>query len=104
MSIYKVSERILDCVANESKPFAGIIFDCDGVLIDATKSYDLTVEQCAKAFGASLGVRLSDDGQLYHVLELLRNLGTFNNDWDSVAVIVAYLFKKSNYTEDAGNR
>jgi phosphoglycolate phosphatase-like HAD superfamily hydrolase len=97
MSIYKVSERILDCVANESAPFAGIIFDCDGVLIDATKSYDFTVEQCANAFGASLGVRLSDDGQLYHVLELLRNLGTFNNDWDSVAVIVAYLFKTSNY-------
>src|SRR5208283_1062221 len=97
MSIYKVSERILDCVANESKPFAGIIFYCDGVLIDATKSYDLTVEQCSKAFSAGLGVQLSDDVQLYRVLELLRNLGTFNNDWDSVAVIVAYVFKKSNY-------
>ena len=97
MSIYKVSERILDCVANESKPFAGIIFDCDGVLIDATKSYDLTVEQCSKAFSAGLGVQLSDDVQLYRVLELLRNLGTFNNDWDSVAVIVAYVFRKSNY-------
>jgi len=102
MSIYKVSKRMLDCLASGSKPFAGIIFDCDGVLIDATKSYDLTVEQCAKAFGASLGLQLSDNGQLYHVLELLRNLGTFNNDWESVAVIVAYLFKKSNYRKTQG--
>ena len=50
-----------------------------------------------RPLGVSLGFGLSDDGQLYQVLELLRNLGTFNNDWDSVAVIVAYLFKKSNH-------
>ena len=96
MPVYKVSEGILDCVEQGRPSFSGIIFDCDGVLIDASRSYDLTVEVCTKAFAASLGAKLSDKDQLYRTLELLRNLGTFNNDWESVTVIVGFLFARTN--------
>ena len=75
-------------------PFAGIIFDCDGVLIDASESYDLAVERSAAAFASILGVKFESE-QLRSALAALRKLGTFNNDWDSLSVIVSYLFAHS---------
>ena len=92
MSIYKISDRFL-----AAKRFSGFVFDCDGVLIDASKSYDLALKSSAEAFASLLGMKF-DENQFGETVEALRELGTFNNDWDSLAVIVADLYGKANDT------
>ena len=37
-----------DSILNDLSSIDGIIFDCDGVLIDITKSYDLTIDKTVK--------------------------------------------------------
>ncbi|MDO8641515.1 MAG: phosphatase, partial [Nitrosarchaeum sp.] len=37
-----------DSVSDDLLSTDGIIFDCDGVLIDITKSYDLTIDKTVK--------------------------------------------------------
>ena len=92
MSVYKISDRFL-----AAKGFSGFVFDCDGVLIDASKSYDLALKSSAEAFASLLGMRF-DESQFGETVEALRELGTFNNDWDSLAVIVAEIYARANDT------
>ena len=37
-----------DSISNDLISTDGIVFDCDGVLIDITKSYDLTIDKTVK--------------------------------------------------------
>ena len=67
-------------------------------LIDSTKSYDLALIICSRAFSSVLGFDF-DDEQLVNAIEQIRELGGFNNDWDSLAVIVAYLYSKARDTK-----
>jgi phosphoglycolate phosphatase-like HAD superfamily hydrolase len=93
MTVYKTSADFASV-----RTFSGIIFDCDGVLIDSTKSYDLALITCSRAFSSVLGSDL-DDGDLVNAIEQIRKLGGFNNDWDSLAVIVAYLYSRAKDTK-----
>ena len=93
MTVYKVSDRF----SRATKGFSGFVFDCDGVLIDASKSYDLALMSCGTAFASILGVKLDEAG-LVRAVEALRELGTFNNDWDTLAVLVANLYGLANDT------
>ena len=45
LTINKPGIYIDDSVKNEIPKFDAIIFDCDGVLIDVTRSYDLTIQK-----------------------------------------------------------
>jgi len=96
---FKVSDRILAAISDveQKRPaLAAIIFDCDGVLIDSSRSYDLSLELCARAFASVLGFQIpSSSDRLYKAVESLRRLGTFNNDWDTLAVITAFMYSKS---------
>ena len=87
MTIYRISDRM----SKSPDGFSAIVFDCDGVLIDASKSYDLALWSCGNAFASILGVKLDEAG-LARAVEALRELGTFNNDWDTLAVLVANLY------------
>ena len=89
MAVYKISEEFV-----RNSKFSEIIFDCDGVLIDASQSYDLALEKSAKLFATLLGLKLNRV-EFARAVESLRELGTFNNDWDTLAVAVAYLYGKS---------
>jgi len=69
------------------------VFDCDGTLIETSKSYDLSIrltitillrEVCG--VGASLGPELRD------AVNSLRLLGGFNNDWDTTSVILQAIY------------
>ena len=79
--------------------FSGIIFDCDGVLIDSTRSYDRALVICFRGFSSLLGFDFGDEEFMNAIAEI-RKLGGFNNDWDSLAVMVAYLFSKAGETND----
>lgn len=72
-----------------------IIFDCDGVLIDARESYDRsiswTVSYLAKnVMNTSIPKEEISDLVIYN----FRKSGGFNNDWDTTYAILLFLFSK----------
>lgn len=73
--------------------YSGIIFDCDGVLIDASGSYDEALTKCTRAIYSIPGYDV-DGVELHRAIGELRKLGTFNNDWDTLDVLVAFLYSK----------
>ncbi|MGI0090138.1 MAG: hypothetical protein ACREBS_00370, partial [Nitrososphaerales archaeon] len=89
MTVYKVSDEFA-----KIKSFSGIIFDCDGVLIDSSCSYDKGLVTSAGCFASLLGLAF-DQQEYLEAIEEIRKLGTFNNDWDSLAVTLAFLYSKS---------
>lgn len=93
MTVYKASEEF-----TSNRKFSGVIFDCDGVLIDSSKSYDLALEKSGKLFATLLGLKFNPR-EYFRVVEALRELGAFNNDWDTLAVMVAFLYRESPDTE-----
>lgn len=95
MAIYKASDRFVGAI---DSGYAGIVFDCDGVLIDASESYDLTLEKCASAFASLLGMKIGRR-EFSEAVESLRENGNFNNDWDTLAVVVAYMYSRSEKRE-----
>jgi phosphoglycolate phosphatase-like HAD superfamily hydrolase len=70
-----------------------VIFDCDGVLIDTRKSYNLTIIQTARFILSQLiGFPFPQRVITPSIIDRLRRSGGFNNDWDSTYVILLYLF------------
>jgi phosphoglycolate phosphatase-like HAD superfamily hydrolase len=94
LTVYKASPEF-----SKIAKFGGIVFDCDGVLIDSSGSYDKTLLFCSKSFASVLALDFEDD-DLILAIEEIRELGAFNNDWDTQAVIVGYLYSKSKDTRD----
>jgi phosphoglycolate phosphatase-like HAD superfamily hydrolase len=61
-----------------------IVFDCDGVLIDARRSYDATiVRTTTKMVREFSGVALPLDGAGGQLILTIRRTGGFNSDWDT---------------------
>lgn len=85
MVVYKSSREF------EDGRYSGIIFDCDGVLIDASGSYEAALALCTRAIYSIQGFDV-DGSELSRVIEDLRKLGTFNNDWDTLAILIAFLY------------
>ena len=94
MPVYKISEKFIRAT---KEGFSGFVFDCDGVLIDASSSYDLALRSSTEAFASLLGVKI-EDSSFEKMVGVLRELGTFNNDWDTLAVLVASLYRCSKDT------
>ena len=71
----------------------GIIFDCDGVLIDAKQSYDQAIVKTVTFFAERLiGKPFPKELITVELLAGLRYTGGFNNDWDTCYVILLGLF------------
>ncbi len=73
----------------------GLIADCDGVLIDSRKSYDLTIRLTVDFFlGHLTGRTLPAKYNLAGAVQSLRDTGLFSNDWDiSFAIIAGVLVR-----------
>jgi len=73
-----------------------ILFDCDGVLIDARESYDKSIVKTVSYIISEVtGCQMQEEKivskeQIYR----FRKSGGFNNDWDTAYVILLYLFSK----------
>jgi phosphoglycolate phosphatase-like HAD superfamily hydrolase len=66
-----------------------LAFDCDGVLIDARESYDVTIlETTRRLLSECLGFTPSLREEGRDLIHLLRSTGRFNNDWDSTYALV----------------
>jgi phosphoglycolate phosphatase-like HAD superfamily hydrolase len=69
-----------------------VIFDCDGVLIDARQSYGRTTVKTVEFFTETLvGMRLPSSNIFHRTIHLLKRSGGFNNDWDVTYTILLYV-------------
>jgi phosphoglycolate phosphatase-like HAD superfamily hydrolase len=61
-----------------------VVFDCDGVLIDARKSYDETIRVVVETMVEDVtGVRLRLARVVPRLISTIRRTGGFNSDWDT---------------------
>lgn len=81
----------------------GAVFDCDGVLIDEKSSYDEAIKDAAAALlGFLTGLSFNSSDIPSETLYRVRAVGSFNNDCDTLALIVEWAVKmmddKSGYS------
>lgn len=61
-----------------------IVFDCDGVLVDARNSYDrVALHTLDRLMGDLFGIRMDWEKGIFDLIQTLRMTGGFNNDWDT---------------------
>jgi HAD superfamily hydrolase (TIGR01549 family) len=84
-----------DSVIDILKSSDGIIFDCDGVLIDITKSYDLTIIKTTKYVLENFS-NISDSIQIdSKIIDGFKSTGGFNDEVDlAYASIIALVAAK----------
>jgi len=76
------------------RPLSGVdavVFDCDGVLVDARRSYDETIRVVAEAMvkettGTAVDLRKSAP----LLISRIRRTGGFNNDWDTTYALTMF--------------
>lgn len=68
-----------------------IVFDCDGVLVDASKSYDATaIRVVDRLVQELLGIKLPWKELGPPMILQLRRTGLFNNDWDTTYALTMF--------------
>ena len=83
MTLQKIENGIFiqDTILDKIKKIGAIIFDCDGVLIDITTSYDLAIknvtEYFLKEFGIESSLPITPD-----IIEGFKSTGGFNDEVD----------------------
>ena len=97
MTLLKKQDGIYldDSVIDILKSSDGIIFDCDGVLIDITKSYDLTIIKTTKYVLENFS-NISDSIQVdSKIIDGFKSTGGFNDEVDlAYASIIALVAAK----------
>ena len=72
-----------------------IIFDCDGVLVDASKSYNKAIsETVASLLSILFGEKFKASAITEEVIFALRKTGGFNNDWNTTYAIIMFAMSK----------
>ncbi|MGI0003044.1 MAG: phosphatase, partial [Nitrosopumilaceae archaeon] len=83
MTLQKIENGIFiqDTILDKIKKIDAIIFDCDGVLIDITKSYDLAIKEVTEYFLREFGI-----GNAFSItpdiIEGFKSTGGFNDEVD----------------------
>ncbi|MEM2236762.1 MAG: hypothetical protein QXU87_04335 [Candidatus Caldarchaeum sp.] len=76
-----------------------IIFDCDGVLIDEKTSYDQVIRDVAARLVTLLtGFKMTESMIPPDVIYRIRSVGSFNNDCDTITLLVEWVVKR--FSED----
>jgi len=71
-----------DSISNDLISVDGIIFDCDGVLIDITKSYDLTIDKTVKYILENFS-QITDGIEINSkIIDGFKSSGGFNDEVD----------------------
>jgi phosphoglycolate phosphatase-like HAD superfamily hydrolase len=74
----------------------GVIFDCDGVLIDEKTSYDVAIRDVVSYIASQLtGLRLAPQMVPVETIYAVRRVGSFNNDCDTVYILVEWFLHKA---------
>jgi len=68
-----------------------IAFDCDGVLVDARRSYDVTISKVVdQILTMTLRIKLPWKQFAPRMIAQLRRIGKFNNDWDTTYALILF--------------
>ena len=68
-----------------------VVFDCDGVLIDARRSYDATIRVVVETMVEEMtGVRLRLARAIPRLIATMRSTGGFNSDWDTTYAMTLF--------------
>ncbi len=87
-----VRQEILDLLPKTE----GLIFDIDGVLVDASESYRFAVCEAVRFFvGNELGWVVDVAPLTPDEVDMFKRAGGFNNDWDLAQAAVLFLLFKS---------
>ncbi|MGQ0376910.1 MAG: HAD-IA family hydrolase [Nitrososphaerota archaeon] len=92
MTLQKIENGIFvqDAIFDKIKKIDAIIFDCDGVLIDITKSYDLAIKEVTKYFLKQFGIEkslpITSD-----IIEGFKSTGGFNDEVDVTYALILSL-------------
>ncbi len=77
------------------KEVSTLIFDCDGVLIDARNSYNRSISRTVSYLSQNLlNMPVPEQAISEQVIYSFRKSGGFNNDWDATCAILLYLYTK----------
>ena len=91
-TVNKSEIYIKNNIKNNLNKIKGVIFDCDGVLIDARLSYDLAIKNTISLIlGNLISKKLDSNIISNQIIEKLRETGGFNNDCDTVYAIIIYI-------------
>ncbi|EPA06085.1 hydrolase, partial [Candidatus Nitrosarchaeum limnium] len=71
-----------DSIKNEILTLDGIIFDCDGVLIDVTKSYDLAIQKTTQYIVANMANISNPITINSKIIDGFKSTGGFNDEVD----------------------
>jgi phosphoglycolate phosphatase-like HAD superfamily hydrolase len=78
-----------------------VAFDCDGVLIDARRSYDATIKAVVEMMVKELtGVRLRLAKVAPRLVAVIRRTGGFNSDWDTTYALTLFSVVALETTND----
>ena len=103
MTLLKLDENIFidNTVKNKLSKIDSIIFDCDGVLIDVTKSYDLAIKQTTDYVVRHLE-KIQDPIEIdSKIIDGFKATGGFNDEVDLTyaAILSIVAAKKLNETQ-----
>ncbi|MCL7385498.1 MAG: hypothetical protein LZ158_03950 [Thaumarchaeota archaeon] len=84
----KIKEGVKESLANVD----AIIFDCDGVLIDISESYNKAIHKTVEYIFSIMPVDIDGPITTDAQIDALRMCGGFNNDWDTTYALSEWTF------------
>ncbi|HUI00706.1 MAG TPA: HAD family hydrolase [Nitrososphaerales archaeon] len=82
-----------------------VAFDCDGVLIDARRSYDRAIRVVVELMAGELtGAKLSLSRTAPKLISTVRRTGGFNSDWDATYALTLFSFVAATEARGGASR
>ena len=102
MTLQEISNGIFveDSKISEIKNIDGLIFDCDGVLVDITESYDSTIIQTTKYVLENIFNIISKTDVSYKIIEDFKASGGFNDEVDVTYACITSFFAAEKLSQD----
>ena len=105
MTLQKLQEGIYtqDAIDEIVKDVDSVIFDCDGVLIDVTNSYDITIQRTATYILKEVANITKPDPVTSQIIDGFKATGGFNDEVDLTYVAILSL-AAANRLNKSGNK
>src|SRR3989344_150907 len=105
MTLKKVEEGIYaqESIANELRNIDGIIFDCDGVLVDVSNSYDLAIQRTTTYILKEIANISKSDPVTSKIIDAFKATGGFNDEVDLTYAAILSLAAANNLKK-SGNQ
>jgi HAD superfamily hydrolase (TIGR01548 family) len=98
MTLKKVEEGIYaqESTADELRNIDGIIFDCDGVLVDVSNSYDLAIQRTTAYILKEIANISKFDPVTSKIIDAFKATGGFNDEVDLTYALILSLAAANN--------